>query len=84
MTREDAALKPDPAPVRLALERLGVELAWMVGDTPDDLVAARGAGVVPIGVVPPGADPCRARTALQAAGAARVLSRTEDLTALLP
>jgi HAD superfamily hydrolase (TIGR01548 family) len=84
VAREDAALKPDPAPVRLALEQLGVERAWMVGDTPDDLVAARGAGVVPIGVVPPGADPSRTRTALEAAGAARVLSRTEDLTALLP
>ena len=84
VTREDAALKPDPAPVRLALERLGVERAWMVGDTPDDLVAARGAGVLPLGVVPPGADPSRTRTTLEAAGAARVLSRTEDLTALLP
>ena len=84
VTREDAALKPEPAPVRLALERLGVERAWMVGDTPDDLVAARGAGVVPIGVVPPGADPSRTRTTLEAAGAARVLSCTEGLTALLP
>ncbi len=41
---EDATPKPDPAPVRLALERLGVATAWMLGDTPDDLAAARGAG----------------------------------------
>jgi len=33
---EDARPKPDPAPVRLALERLGVRRAWMIGDTPDD------------------------------------------------
>ena len=36
VTMEDAPLKPDPAPVRLALERLGVATAWMLGDTPDD------------------------------------------------
>jgi histidinol-phosphate aminotransferase len=48
--REDAALKPDPAPVKLAMERLGVRSAWMLGDTIDDLDAARGAGALPIGV----------------------------------
>lgn len=46
---EDAPAKPDPAPVRLALSRLGVRLAWMVGDTPDDIRAARGAAVLPLG-----------------------------------
>ncbi len=70
--REDAALKPDPAPVALALRRLGVRSAWMFGDTPDDILAARGAGVVPVGVVPPGAGgPIRA--ALLDAGAARIV-----------
>ena len=47
---EDAAPKPDPAPVRLALDRLGVRRAWMVGDTPDDVEAARAAGVLPLAV----------------------------------
>jgi len=37
---EDAARKPDPAPVRLALARLGVRRAWMIGNTPDDVRAA--------------------------------------------
>ncbi|HZO15264.1 MAG TPA: aminotransferase class I/II-fold pyridoxal phosphate-dependent enzyme [Polyangiaceae bacterium] len=46
---EDAPPKPDPKPVRLALEQLGVERAWLVGDTPDDVRAARACGVVPIG-----------------------------------
>src|SRR5690606_22809890 len=50
VSREDAASKPDPAPVRLAMERLGVRRAWMVGDTIDDLLAARRAGAVPIAV----------------------------------
>lgn len=73
VSREDAAAKPDPAPVRLALERLGARSAWMVGDTPDDLAAARGAGVVPIAVAGPGVDP-RALTA-----AARLLDNVGDL-----
>ncbi|MCB9741650.1 MAG: TIGR01548 family HAD-type hydrolase [Alphaproteobacteria bacterium] len=78
---EDAPLKPDPAPVRLALAQLGVEAAWMIGDTPDDLRAARAAGVVPLGVCAPGeADPAP----LLAAGAARVLSPLTALQELLP
>ncbi len=70
--REDAALKPDPAPVRLALERLGVRTAWMLGDTPDDHDAARGAGVLPIAVGPD--DP----------RAAAMLPNTPALEDLLP
>ena len=84
VTMEDAAPKPDPAPVRLALERLGAASAWMLGDTPDDLAAARGAGVVPVGVVAPGDEPERARTVLRAAGAARVLDRVDELLEVLP
>jgi histidinol-phosphate aminotransferase len=80
---QDAPLKPDPAPVRLALRRLGVERAWMVGDTPDDVRAARAAGVVPLGVAGPGETPESARATLLPAGAARVLDRVEDLEAWL-
>jgi len=83
--REDApALKPDPAPVRAALARLKVRRAWMVGDTPDDVRAARAAGVVPLGVVAPGDDRAAAERTLLAAGAARVLNRLDDLESLLP
>ena len=77
---EDGPPKPDPAPVRAALEALGVQRAWMVGDTPDDLRAARAAGVVPLGVRAPG-EPDAAP--LWAAGAARVLDSLADLDALL-
>lgn len=56
VAREDAPSKPDPAPVRLALDGLGVDHAWMFGDTIDDVSAARAAGVVPIGVAVPGDD----------------------------
>ena len=81
---EDAPVKPDPAPVRLALERLGVRRAWMIGDTPDDVRAARAAGAVPIGIPAPGEAWAHADETLVRAGAARVLHRLEELEELLP
>lgn len=84
VTMEEAPLKPDPAPVRLALSRLGVEAAWMLGDTPDDVRASRGAGVVPLGVVAPGEDAATSEGALLRSGAARVLSHLDALEAMLP
>ncbi len=80
---EDAPAKPSPEPVRLALEALGVRSAWMVGDTPDDIRSARGAGALPIGVMPPGDDAMSARAALVSCGAARVLSSVETLREML-
>jgi HAD superfamily hydrolase (TIGR01548 family) len=77
VTREDAPSKPDPAPVRLALTRLGVERSWMIGDTVDDISAAREAGVLPIGVAVPGDD----RSAL--AGSARIVEKVEELEEVL-
>lgn len=85
VAREDApALKPDPAPVRAALAGLGVSRAWMVGDTVDDLRAARRAGVLPLAVLAPGHDRADEQPTLLAAGAARVLDRLADLEELLP
>ena len=73
---EDAPSKPNPAPVRLALERLGVRRAWMVGDTPDDMHAAAQAGVLPLAVAAPGDD--------APAGGAWVLGQLTDLLEFLP
>ncbi|MCA9542830.1 MAG: aminotransferase class I/II-fold pyridoxal phosphate-dependent enzyme [Myxococcales bacterium] len=81
---EDAARKPDPAPVRLALARLGLTRAWMLGDTPDDVRAARAAGVIALGVVAPGEAADAVIPSLIGAGAARVLAALTDLEALLP
>ncbi len=81
---EDGPVKPDPAPVRLALSRTGAERAWMVGDTPDDLWAARDAGALPLGIVAPGDDPDHAAPALREAGAAIVLDDVARLEELLP
>jgi phosphoglycolate phosphatase len=47
VTREDLAqVKPHPAHLRLALQRLGVppERAWMIGDHPTDVICGRAAG----------------------------------------
>lgn len=53
--------KPDPAPVRLALEPSGIapgETVWFAGDAPVDMQCARNAGCVPIllRAHPPNAD----------------------------
>jgi HAD superfamily hydrolase (TIGR01548 family) len=83
VTMDDGPLKPDPGPCLLALERLGVQRAWMIGDTPDDMRSALNAGVLPIGVVAPADDPEVARPALMEAGAARVLERIAEIEELL-
>ena len=54
--REDGPLKPNPAPVKAALQLLEARSAWLLGDTPDDVRAAVASGVVPVGVVPPGSE----------------------------
>ena len=81
---EDGPLKPDPAPVRAALAQLDVGRAWMVGDTPDDLRAARAAGVLPVGIVAPGDEPANTIPALRDAGAVTVLGDVTDIEDLIP
>lgn len=86
ITRDDAPLKPDPEPVRRAMDALGVRTAWMLGDTRDDVESARAAGAIPIGVLPPGGtDPDRRalKDQLCAAGAGVCLDRTPQLQELL-
>ena len=81
---EDGPNKPDPTPVHIALERLGVSKAWMIGDTPDDIRAAVAAGVLPLGIVAPGADPKTHAAALVEAGAVEILDNVSSLLNLLP
>lgn len=82
ITRDDAPLKPSPAPVQAALAALGVRRAWMLGDTPDDVASARGAGVVPIGVslAVVGEAPTPLPNALIRAGAARVIANPTEIS----
>jgi histidinol-phosphate aminotransferase len=81
---EDAPSKPDPAPVQIALDRLGVSTAWMVGDTPADVTAARLAGVVALGVRPPDADDAPGDDAMLSAGAVRMLDNLSAIERILP
>ena len=55
---EDAPAKPDPKPIILACEQLGIDPKFcvMVGDTPDDIRSAVSAGSIPIGVLTPEED----------------------------
>ena len=78
--REDAPPKPSPKPVQLALKKLGVKSAWLIGDTPDDMVAAKKAGVVSIGFCGSGKE---SRAALLRAGAAAVIADPSALEDLL-
>ncbi len=80
---EDATPKPDPAPVLLALRNLKAQRAWMVGDTPDDIAAARGAGVLPLGISTPSPED-DTREALFRSGAARILDSLKTLKEILP
>jgi len=80
---DTARLKPDPAPVRLAMERMGAGSAWMVGDTPDDVQAARAAGVLPLAVAAPGEDPMVARSVFEGVGAAVVLGGLDEIEEML-
>ncbi len=79
---EDAAAKPSPEPVLRAMDQLGVSAAWMIGDTPDDIIAARTAAALPVGITAPGQE--TTRQTLTASGAARVLDTLEELTEILP
>ncbi|MCU0866447.1 MAG: aminotransferase class I/II-fold pyridoxal phosphate-dependent enzyme [Planctomycetes bacterium] len=79
---EDGPGKPDPFPVRLALQRLGAQRAWMLGDNPSDVQAARGANVVPLAIEPRGIGAETHAARLRAAGAARLVAGPAALLAL--
>lgn len=81
---EDAPLKPDPLPVEMALEKLAVKRAWMIGDTADDILAAKGAGVISLSLVASGEkDHSRNIKNLLSVGSARVLSNINELLEIL-
>lgn len=69
---EDAPNKPLPDPLQRAMRELGVDRAWMVGDTVDDITAARAAGCLPLGFLAPA-------EALLRTGAARVLESLAEI-----
>ncbi len=50
----DAKEKPSKDPVLLALKNLKAKTAIMFGDTVDDIISAKEANIIPIGVIAPG------------------------------
>jgi phosphoglycolate phosphatase len=81
-TADDAPSKPDPGMILRAMAETGIspEATIMVGDTSFDMAMARGAGVRAIGVSW-GYHPV---SALEEAGAERIIHRFGALTDLLP
>lgn len=51
-TVDDVKGKPAPDGILAAAKRFGASKIWMVGDNVDDIMAAKNAGAVPIGVGP--------------------------------
>ncbi len=76
---EDAERKPSPEPLRLAMKQLGAQTAWFLGDTVDDIRAARAAEALPIGVVAPGEPRDTVAPVLRAAGAGLVWDSVGEL-----
>ena len=78
VTLEDSEPKPSPEPIRLALRKLDVERAWLIGDTPDDIHSARKSSVLPLGIISPGENE-RTGIILQRAGAGRILKSIDEI-----
>lgn len=70
---DDGPPKPDPFPVTEALARLGVDGAWMLGDNPSDMTAARGGGALPFAIAPHGIGASSHAGRLRAAGALQLV-----------
>lgn len=79
---EDGPCKPDPFPVQHALQQLGRQRAWMLGDNPSDVVAARGGQAVPFAVNPRGAGAGLQVERLRGAGALQLVDGVAGLRAL--
>ncbi|MSR06443.1 MAG: aminotransferase class I/II-fold pyridoxal phosphate-dependent enzyme [Gemmatimonadetes bacterium] len=75
--------KPNPDPIRAALKKLRVQTAWMVGDSPADLLAAQCAGIAAIGVRASAPDAARRETTLRAHRPLAVLDMASDLLNVL-
>jgi HAD superfamily hydrolase (TIGR01548 family) len=76
--------KPDPYPINLALEKLGNPEAIYVGDSVDDITAAKRANAKPIGCIPPGISASQLRELLLKFGAEKVLDNINKINDILP
>ena len=77
--------KPYPDGILLALEQLKVRRALYLGDSVDDMQAARSAGITPVGVLPPQASGDETFSGLLTEnGAVTVLKSVNDILSVLP
>jgi len=77
--------KPDPHGVRLAMKKLGARRAVYIGDIPDDMRAARGAGALPVAVLPDGGpDRESSEKKLRRAGAKEIIADVTHIEEILP
>ncbi len=75
--------KPDPYPINLALEKLGIKEAVYIGDSVDDIVAAKRAGIKAIGCIPPGANASQLKEKLLMRGAEDALNNIAEIFKIL-
>lgn len=86
MEHQDGRGKPDPYPLQRALSMLAAagrsidpRQTVYVGDSVDDMRAARSAGMWALGVVPPGLDESEHTSVLREAGAHSVTTSTSNI-----
>ena len=78
--------KPDPYGINLAMEKVGLRDAFFFGDAIDDMTAAIGAGVTPVGVITPGLEQkgeSSLRSKLSEYGAKVVIDDIDDIEKVL-
>jgi HAD superfamily phosphatase len=76
--------KPDPYAINLALSKICRMDAIYIGDTIDDMIAARRADVGPIGCISPGVVDSQVRDLLVRNGAIAILEDINDIERILP
>ena len=75
--------KPDPYPINLALEKINRKKAVYVGDSVDDITAAKRAGVRAIGCIPSGVSANRLKEKLLKNGAEKVVNNINEIAKIL-
>jgi HAD superfamily phosphatase len=71
--------KPDPLGIMMAMDQLGVKAAYYFGDSTADMMAAREAGIIAIGVVTNNKNKKSQKKSLLEAGAFRTLNSVNDI-----
>lgn len=80
----DGKYKPHPCGIELAMEQLPGLGTYYIGDTVDDMIAARRANAIPIGVINPVGPKNTLKKLLKDHGAVCVLDDINDILEVLP